>query len=238
MSPKSAKEAQALFDHTKNTVGRLRSVTIVIAPPALYIPTLKAGYGGNKIALSAQEISVHEEGSHTGEISAEQYAHSGAKYALVGHSECNASLGDIRIQTFLAVKHNLTPIVFIGESQRDAHGAYLETVQEQILASLEELSLKQVGTVVFCYEPVWAIGQAEPMDTYDIHTMMLFIRKVIAESYGPAMAKKIQVLYGGSVNSKNITGILAIDAVDGVAVGRASTDAMQFAELLKIANKV
>jgi len=232
------KEAQTLFDITKNTVGRLRSLQVILAPPALFLPTLAAGYGGNKVILAAQSISTYEDVSHTGSLSAEQFAQAGAQHTLVGHSESKDSLEDLRIKTFLALKHNLTPIVFVGEHDRDEQGTYLQVVREQILTALKELSIGQVSEVLFCYEPVWTVGAAKAMSTYDIHAMVLYIQKVLTEEYGAVVARKVQILYGGSVNIGNITSILEIADLDGVAVGRASTNADTFTELLKIANKV
>ncbi len=238
MSPSGPKEAQALFASTKNAVGRLRSVSVILAPPALFLPMLASGYGGNKVEFAAQAISTHEGPAHTGLLSAEQFASSGAQYALVGHSEQGDSLDDIRVKTFLALKHSLTPVVFVGEHERDAQGKYLQVVREQMLSALKELSVGQISDAIFCYEPVWAVGAKSAMSAYDIHAMALCMRKVLVEEYGAATARKVQILYGGSVNAGNIASILEISDLDGVAVGRASTNAEQFTELLKIANKV
>ncbi len=237
MNPDSPKEAQILFDSIKNTVGRLRSISVIIAPPALFLHSLASCYKGNKVAFSAQKISIYESGSHTGNISAEQFANSGAQYALIGHSECNATLEDLRIQTFLSVKYSLIPIVFVGERQRDTYGKYLNAIKEQISSALKELSDNQIKDVILCYEPVWAIGAKEAMSAYDIHTMVLYIRKILAELYNTSLAQRVRILYGGSVNTGNIESILEIEDLDGVGVGRASTDMEQFKELLKIANR-
>ncbi len=238
MSPKSPKEAQSLFDSIKNAVGRLRAVGIILAPPAIFLQSLTSSYKGSKIEFAAQEISIYDNGSHTGDISAEQFYNIGARYTLIGHSECMAQLEELRIETFMALKHGLAPIVFIGESERDEQGKYLRVVKEQMLASLKELSMEQISDVIFCYEPVWAVGADEAMNTYDIHAMILYIRKVLVEEYSAAIARKVQILYGGSVNIANVKSILEIEDLDGIAVGRVSTDAEKFIELLKIANKV
>jgi triosephosphate isomerase len=238
MSPRSGKEAQALFDKTKDAVGRLRSVDVILAPPVVFMQMLASKYGGNKIAFAAQHISTHEEVAHTGSISAEQCASVGAGYVLIGHSESGDTIDDLRVKTFLALKHKLRPIVFVGESERDAGGHYLKVVREQMLTSLEELSDTKLSEVIFCYEPVWAVGQEQPMDAYEVHAMVLYMRKVLVEAYGATVARKVQILYGGSVNEETIVQILTISDLDGVAVGRASTDAGRFTELLKVANKV
>jgi triosephosphate isomerase len=237
MSPTSVKDAQGLFQNIKQSLVKMRAVEVILAPPAVYIDALAKSYKGNKISLCAQCISIHEDTAHTGEISAPQYAGVGATYALIGHSESKDSLDDLRIKTFLSLKYKLIPVVFVGERDRDTSGKYLQTIREQIKSALKELSESQVKSVIFCYEPIWAIGRVEAMDTYGVHQMALYLRKVLVEEYGAAVARKAKILYGGSVNADNIAELLGIDDIDGVAVGRASTDAESFIELLSVANK-
>ncbi len=238
MTPGSPKEAKDLFDATKLGIGRMRSVNAILAVPAIYIASLKNTYKGNKLDFCAQSISAFEDKSHTGEISALQYKNIGAEYCLIGHSETTDTLDDLRIKTFLAVKYGLSPIVFIGEDNRDASGKYLQTIREQLKSALKELSHSQINNVIFCYEPVWAIGKRVALEPYDVHQMALFLRKILVEEYGAGIARKAKILYGGSVNTDNIANILTIDDIDGVAVGRVSTDKKAFIDLLALANKV
>ncbi|MCD5384425.1 MAG: triose-phosphate isomerase [Candidatus Pacebacteria bacterium] len=237
MSPSSIKEARELFEYTKTAVGKMRAVSVVIAPPAVYIATLASAYKGNKVAFSAQSIDTYEDVIHTGALSPKQYKSVGAEYCLIGHSESGDTLDDLRVKTFLAIKYGLTPIVFVGESVRDVAGHYLTTIREQILITLKELSAGQINDIVFCYEPVWAVGQSEALDSYGVHQMALYIRKVLVEEYGASVARKMRILYGGSVKIGNISEILEIEDIDGVAVGRASTDKDVFVKLLRVANK-
>lgn len=237
----SPKEAQALFAVIKGVASKLRHVEVVVAPPALFLPVIAQGYGGSKVAFAAQGVSVHESGAHTGSLSAAQFAASGARYALVGHSERRTDEGmtqdGLRLKTFLALKYGLTPIVFIGERERDSAGRYLEVLKGEILATLTELPASKLEEVIFCYEPVWAIGKDDILDAYEIHQMALFIRKVLLEHYGSKLAQNARVFYGGSVNPENISEVLAISDIDGAVIGRASSDAVAFTELLTLANK-
>ncbi len=237
MSPSKPREAQELFNNIKVVIGRLRAVQVLLAPPALFLHSLAATYSGNKVLFAAQKISPHEGQAHTGSLSAQQFANSGASHCLIGHSEGDDTIDALRVKTFLALKYGLIPIVFIGESKRDNSGDYLLVVREQVLSALQELSPTQLGEIIFCYEPVWAIGQKEALSAYDVQSMALYIRKILVEEYGAATARKVRVLYGGSVSSDNIVDILKIVDLDGVAVGRVSADAEEFIELLKIANK-
>ncbi len=238
MSPGSPKEAQSLFDNTKNIVSKLRSVQVIIAVPSVFIQMLASSYGGNKVQLAAQDISTYEDIANTGSLNAKQFASIGAKYVLIGHSETGDKVDDLRIKTFLALKNSLSPIIFVGESKRDNIGKYLKLIKDQMMTSLQELSKSQIEKVIFCYEPIWSVGQDKSLDTYEIHTIILYMRKILTEEYGLNIAQKVQILYGGSVNIENIEGIIEIDDLNGVAIGRASTDTEQFTEILKLANKV
>lgn len=239
--PTTPHHARDLFMFVKGLVTRLRAVEVIIAPPALYIPILTSGYSGNKVRIAGQCMSLYESGPHTGEIPAEMLAGAGARYVLVEHSERGTLPADralhLRVKTFIALKYNLVPVVFIGERVRDGAGTYLNVIREEIIATLHEIPEGRREEVVFCYEPVWAIGKDEAMDIYDIHQMALFIRKVLLEVYGARVSKTTKVLYGGSVDEENISAILAVGDLDGVVVGRVSVDTERFGALLKIANK-
>ncbi len=237
MSPNDPKRARDIFDIVKGAVAKLRSVQIIIAPPSIFLQSLASKYKGNKISLCAQNISSSEDIANTGSLSAVQVANSGGRYVMIGHSEVGDTLDNLRVKTFLTVKHGMIPIIFIGESERDKLGKYLKNIKLQINTALKELQTKEVENVIFCYEPIWAIGQDDPMDSYDIHATVLYIRKVLIEVYGDKIGQNINILYGGSVNSNNIKDILSIDDVNGVVTGRVSTDTEEFVELLKIANR-
>ncbi len=238
LNPMSFKDAKFLFENIKNTIARLRSVKVIIAPPAVFLYPLSNGYKGNKVEFSAQKISEYEAGAHTGEISAEQFADAGARYALIGHSECGETPDQVRIKTFLSCKHKLTPIIFVGESDRDEQGAYLFEIKKQIKNAISELPKSRIIDIIFCYESVWAFENECELSVYDIHTMILFIRKTLSELCGSEISRKIRIIYAGSVNNGNAASILSIEDLDGIGVGRSGLNMNEFSELLKVANKV
>lgn len=221
--------AKRLARDTKNT--------IVIAPPA---PFLAAFAHANKspLAFAAQDVSVTNGGPQTGEITARIVGASGATYVLVGHSERRAAgetdaLISEKLSHILA--QEITPILCIGEKERDSEGRYLAFVREQLTRALAPLGTKDRGRVVIAYEPVWAIGKtaAAAITDTDLAEMVLYIRKVLAELLPGKSSARSLVLYGGSAEPENVRGLAGATGVDGFLVGHASVDARVFANLVR-----
>ena len=136
------------------------------------------------------------------------------------------------------MKHILTPILCVGEPQRDTTGNHFQFVREQVLESLGGIPRSALARIVIAYEPVWAIGKdavrgATPEEAEE---MIIFIKKVISEHFNLKTYPETQMLYGGSVDSKNAEAFLERSVVDGFLVGRASLDSKNFSEILRIGN--
>ncbi len=190
------------------------------------------------IAYGAQDISAHDKGAYTGEISGSMQAKLGCTYAVVGHSErreYHAETDDVVLSKIkAALRHGLTPIMCIGEGlpvrQAGEHVAY---TLAQIDNGLAGLSTEEVAQVVFAYEPVWAIGTGEVATPEDAQEVCAAIRGRLRESYGDAVADAARILYGGSVKANNVAGIMAQEDVDGGLVGGASLDADEWITICK-----
>ncbi|MDP2593847.1 MAG: triose-phosphate isomerase [bacterium] len=214
-----------------------RGVTVALAPPAPLFGLLKAARPGS-IALCAQDISATTGGAHTGEATAQAYAAAGASYAIVGHSERRA-VGDtdavVAEKLAHAVAHRLTPILCVGERERDEDGRYLSFVRDQLTNALTPLLPKERGLVVVAYEPVWAIGRAavDAIHPGELGEMVLYIRKVLAELLPGASSSRTRVLYGGSVEPENVRPLAAASGIDGLLVGHASVDGATWSALVK-----
>ena len=214
-----------------------RGTTLVLAPPAPLLGLLKAARPG-PIALSAQDISATTGGAHTGEATAQAYAAAGASYAIVGHSERRAA-GDTDVlvaeKLAHAVAHRLTPILCVGERERDGDGRYLSFVRDQLTNALAPLLPKERSLVVVAYEPVWAIGRAaaDAIHPGELGEMVLYIRKVLAELLPGSSSSHARVLYGGSVEPENVRPLAAASGIDGILVGHASVDGATFSALVK-----
>lgn len=232
----TADQAKTLFAAAKRLASRTKT-RIVLAPPS---PLLGMLAPGNKSSVSfcAQDVSQTLGGAYTGETTAQLCAQMGASYALVGHSERRA-LGDsqavVAEKLGHAVAQGLTPVLCVGERERDASGAYLGFIREQLTSALEPLSPKERSAVLVAYEPLWAIGKsaAESITPLDLSEMILYIRKVLAELLPGKSAGRTKVLYGGAVEAENIRGLAGAASVDGFLVGHASVDAKTFSALIR-----
>lgn len=232
----SAEKAKKLFAVAKR-VAAFKKVSIVLAPSAPFLGLL-ASRNLSKVAFAAQDISKSTGGASTGEVSAQILAGSGARYVIIGHSERRA-MGEnreiIAEKMRHAVAHGLTPILCIGELERDTEARYLTLLREELTSALFPLSEKQRMTVVIAYEPVWAIGKSssDVIAESDLQEMVSYIRKVLSELLPGKAAARIPVLYGGSVDPSNIRSLAGGSGVDGFLVGRASTNPETFAGLVK-----
>lgn len=240
MNPQLPEEARDLFQKTKEAASSLANARAVVCPPYVFLG-LFVREATHVCALGVQNVSEEQSGAHTGDISAGQVAALGGQYAIVGHSERRAR-GEtneaVAQKARAALEAGLTPIVCIGEHERDEEGAYLSFLRTQITESLHGMPKKLRASAAIAYEPIWAVGEnAVRADTpEDLLEVSIFIRKVLTEEYGARLAEAIPVLYGGSVNAENAGSFLSGGGVRGLLVGRASLDADEFAAILKDAD--
>jgi len=233
MNPTSARAAALLFSATKKAADKARRVSVVVAPPALYLRDLAAKKG--KIALALQSGRAEEAGAFTGDVSLAQAKDARCAYALVGHAERRAAgetNEDTRAKVSAALKLGLAPILCVGEHKRSAGGEHFAFVREQLRVGLAEVPATALKKIIIAYEPVWAIGASAPMTPRDMHEMAIFIRKTIVELAGQ-QGMDVSILYGGAIDAASAVPMLEGGDVDGLLVGRASADAKQFTELLE-----
>lgn len=210
---------------------------VVLAPPATFLSILADG-NTSAVQFAAQDVSATTGGAKTGELVARSYATAGATYAIIGHSERRA-MGDtptiVAEKLAHALAHDLTPILCIGESERDSEGRYLATLRDQINTAFAGLTPKERKQVIIAYEPVWAIGKtaAVAIEPNDLTELALYIHKILADLLPGKSSAQTQVLYGGSVEPENARALAAHSGIDGFLVGHASVDPIAFAELLR-----
>jgi triosephosphate isomerase len=217
-------------------------VDVTVIPPFTDLRSVQTLVDGDKLKLTygAQDVSKHDSGAYTGEISGTFLAKLGCTFAVVGHSERRTYHDEddalVAEKAAAALKHGLVPIVCIGEGLeiREA-GDHVAYNVNQLKGSLAGLSAEQIGSVVIAYEPVWAIGTGRVASAADAQEVCAAIRTELGELATPAIAATVRVLYGGSVNAKNVGEIVGQTDVDGALVGGASLDAEQFAILSAIA---
>ncbi len=240
MNPESLEKAKEIFNRVRKTAKELRNTDIVVCPPFPFIfPLSKLNYPKN-VFLGAQNVSTELKGAFTGEVSVDMVKDLGTKFVIVGHSERRAmgETGEIVAKKLqIAFDAGLTPILCIGEKQRDKDGSHLSLIKNQIKEALTGLHKKHLVGIVIAYEPVWAIGKSykEAMTPTDIHETVLFIKKIIAETFGRDIAGGCKILYGAAVEAENARAVLEQGNVGGFLVGHASLKP-EFAEILKSAD--
>jgi triosephosphate isomerase (TIM) len=220
----------------------LDKVDVTVIPPFTDLRSVQTLVDGDKLRLTygAQDLSRHDSGAYTGEISGAFLSKLGCSYVVVGHSERRTYHAEddalVAAKAAAALKHGLTPIVCIGEGLeiREA-GNHVDYNVAQLKASLAGLSAEQIGLVVIAYEPVWAIGTGRVASAADAQEVCGAIRGELGELATPEIAATVRVLYGGSVTAKNVGEIVSQEDVDGALVGGASLDGEQFATLSAIA---
>ncbi|KRB84575.1 triosephosphate isomerase [Noviherbaspirillum sp. Root189] len=227
-----------LLNGLKDEIRETKS-SVAVCVPAPYLAQCQAALAGTAIAWGAQDVSVHESGAYTGEISGAMLADFACTYAIVGHSERRSYHGEtsevVAKKTERAIKSGLTPIVCVGESLEDREAGRTDAVVgEQIDAVLALLGPADLAKIVIAYEPVWAIGTgrtATPQMAQDVHAML---RSRIA-ARNSAAAENVQILYGGSMKPDNAGELLAMADIDGGLIGGASLKAADFLAIIRAA---
>ena len=236
MNPASYDEALKIFNSKKRFCPKLNKTNVVICPPFIYSYSFIRKNKDNAIAIGAQNVFHEEQGAFTGEVSVNMLKDIGISYVITGHSERRLrgeTDEDISKKIQLSINSGIYSVLCIGESERDANGNYLNFIKEQIKNSLSKVNKKLINKLIIAYEPIWAIGAKEAMNSGDILEMTLFIKKVLSDMFGQNEASNIPILYGGSVNFRNAGDIISKGQVNGLLVGRESVNRSGFIELLK-----
>lgn len=235
----SKQSNQELIEGILGGISEIKNTDIAVCPPYVYIPQVAKLLTSTKVAWGAQNCSQYVSGAYTGEVSADMLKELGCQYIILGHSERRAIYNesdDVIAEKFISAKNaGTTPILCVGEllEERQA-GNTEEVVARQLDTVVEKAGIEQFDNAVIAYEPVWAIGTgvtASPDQAQDVHD---FIRRRLAAK-NPAVAEKIQILYGGSVKPDNAAELFAKPDIDGGLIGGASLQADSFLGICKSA---
>lgn len=211
---------------------------IVVAPPFTAINKIAELLKESFIGVAGQNLHWEEKGAFTGEVSASMLKDAGADYVIIGHSERRQYFGEtdqtVNKKIKAALKHSLTPIVCVGETleEREANKV-AEIIKTQISAGLEALANEEAEKLVIAYEPVWAIGTGKTATAEQAEEVHVMIRNLLNAQFNSTIAKKIKILYGGSVKPSNSKELLAYENIDGALVGGASLKAEDFIGIIK-----
>jgi triosephosphate isomerase len=208
---------------------------VVVLPPFTDLRSVQTLVDGDHLSIryGGQDVSTHDSGAFTGEISASMLAKLGCSYVVVGHSERrefhSESDGEVSAKAHAAMTASMTPIVCVGEGLdvREA-GEHIAHTVAQLEGSLAGFTPEELASLVVAYEPVWAIGTGEVATPDDAQEVCGALRGWLREAHGDEAADGCRILYGGSVKAGNIAGIMAKPDVDGALVGGASLQAEEF----------
>ncbi|HJE61259.1 MAG TPA: triose-phosphate isomerase [Nocardiopsis listeri] len=213
---------------------------VVVVPPFTDIRSVQTLVDGDRLSIKfgAQDISAHDKGAYTGEISGAMLAKLECSYVLVGHSERREYHAEddalVNAKVKAAFKNGIVPILCVGEGlEVRKAGQQVEHVLAQLDGALKEIPAEQAERIVVAYEPVWAIGTGEVATPEDAQEVCAAIRARLSELYSGEVSEAARILYGGSVKGDNMAGIMAKDDVDGALVGGASLKADEFAKVIR-----
>ena len=233
---KTPAETTALINELKPLVTDA-NCDVVVCVPYVDIPAAVAAVKGSKIKVGAENVHWAQSGAFTGEISADMLKALKVEYVIIGHSERRQYFGEtdktVNKRVLAAVEAGLKVILCVGENKEEREAGYTDALVEyQTLIALNGLTAAQVAKVVIAYEPVWAIGTGLTATDEQANETIGVIRKAVARKYGKATANKMRIQYGGSMNPKNVKGLMAQEEIDGGLIGGASLKAPDFSQVV------
>ncbi|KIQ64459.1 triose-phosphate isomerase [Kitasatospora griseola] len=216
------------------------AVEVAVLVPFTDLRSVQTLVDGDKLKIKygSQDISQHDGGAYTGEVSGAMLAKLNCAYAVIGHSERRQYHGEneeiVNAKVKAAYRHGITPILCIGEPlEIRKAGTHVAYTLAQLDGALDGVPAGDAESIVVAYEPVWAIGTGEVATPEDAQEVCGAIRARLGELYGTDLADKVRVLYGGSVKSSSAAGLMAKPDIDGGLIGGASLDADEFVKIVR-----
>jgi triosephosphate isomerase (TIM) len=235
---KTVAEALDLVNDLKRELANVKELDIVVCPPFTALGEVSKAILDSNIRLGAQNMSEHNFGAFTGEVSAWMLKEFSVRYVILGHSERRQYQAEpdelIAKKAIAAHAASLRPIICVGETlaQREA-GETERVVGTQLRGSLANLSADQMAETIMAYEPVWAIGTGRNATADQAQEVHSFIRKELTTAFGDGVARRVRIQYGGSVKPSNARELMNQPDVDGALVGGASLEVRSFSEIIK-----
>jgi len=215
----------------------------VVCTPFVLLPAALDEFKDTGVGIGAQNMSQHESGAYTGEVSATQLTDIGTGYVIIGHSERRQYYGEtdgsVNEKTLAALKTPMTAIVCVGETlEQREQGITNSLVTKQVETALKNVQDgEELSKIIIAYEPVWAIGTGKTATPEDAQEVCKVIRDVLSKLYSEKSAASITIQYGGSMNDKNAKELLAQPDIDGGLIGGASLKPEAFAVIINAANQ-
>ncbi len=238
-------EASIYLHKLQKKISNYRDIEVVAVPTSLCLQPLSLQLERSKIKLGAQNAFYRDFGAFTGEISFAEL-NGLVDYCIIGHSERRYIFHEddkmIAKKVAAAIRHKITPIICIGETESErAFGETADVIRDQLLGALSEVSEEDVPKILVAYEPVWAISStkdAKIATPDEIAEVIELIRKTLKDVYGAKVAENIPVLFGGSVKKTNAGAYLTVPGVNGLLIGGASLILDEFTDIIEVAKRV
>lgn len=231
-------EAEDLVSEIANQIDEKKpKCEVIVCTPSVFLEMASDYADESILRTAAQNVSEHEKGAYTGEVSAEMLASMEVGYCIIGHSERRKYFGEtdelLAIKTERLIENNIKPIFCIGEvlEEREA-SKHFEVVESQLTKGIFNLSKEEFSNVILAYEPVWAIGTGKTASSEQAQEIHSFIRGLVAKKYDAETAENTTILYGGSCNAKNAKQLFSNPDVDGGLIGGASLIADDFVKII------
>ncbi len=210
---------------------------VVVCPPFVDLPAVGEALKGSNVHLGAQNIHFAEKGAYTGEVSADMLKELGVEYVIIGHSERREYFAEtdetVNKKVLVALEKGFTPIMCCGETLEQREAGITEAfVSGQVEKGLAGLTAADLPKVVIAYEPIWAIGTGKTATNEEANETIGAIRKTLAKLFGEEAAQATRIQYGGSMNAKNASALMAMPEIDGGLIGGASLKAEDFSKVV------
>lgn len=233
----SYKESLKFIKSISSFLAGSKKYSIIICPSFVSLADIAKEIKGKKVELGAQDVFWMEEGAYTGEVSIHSLKELGCKDVIIGHSERRKYIHEtdqmINQKIQIALKHNLTPILCIGENEEQRK----ENLTAKILKDQLTEDLKQIDPtnkkIIIAYEPVWAIGTGNEATAEQVNEAVLIIRSCLAKIFkNISVEENFKILYGGSVNQEDVSEFLNLESIDGFLIGGASANKQEFLDII------
>lgn len=239
---KTPSETKEFMNAFKSIMPKGRWCDVALCVPAVCIPAAVRAMRETRVGIGAENVNANPSGAYTGEIAANMLVDAGCKYVIIGHSERRQYFNETdeacgkKVQ--VALENGLRPILCVGESLTEREqDVTMEVIRKQIKIALQNVAVEDIKKVVIAYEPIWAIGTGKTATAEQANEVCSAIRDCLREKYGARAARGITIQYGGSMNAKNASELLAQPDVDGGLIGGASLKSADFATIVEAANQ-
>lgn len=244
MNPDNISVARSITENLKKALRRKKKIKLIVCPPFIFMSEVAEIIGNSKtLYLGAQDVFGGENKTTTGEVNAEMLSNLNIRYVIVGHSSRRGTCETDEIvadKVLSSIKSGITPILCIGESERDENGRFYLEVKNQLEKSLAKVKKDNLSKIIIAYEPVWAIGKkdSDAINSENLHEMVIFIKKVLSDRFGVENSLNIPIIYGGSVTKRNVSELTLKGEVSGLLVGRESLKIDNFTEVINILESI